>query len=277
MSLNELDEVTKSGQGGQAFFGLKDDGEKAVVRFLVETEDDLEPVTVHNVKTGGKYRKVNCLRTRKDSPIADCPFCAHGGEEMGKRVGKIYVHLVHYEGTKGPNGWTFTGERKVKLWERPATFATEIKSLMLDYNPLYQYLIEITRRGKKGTMQVSYNYSLIPNLNQDDFPLLEEDWEFQDASGSIVANKTADEMNYYLQNGDFADANENNNAQQNVGVTRRGTTTAQPAYSQPAQPTAQPSAPAQPAYTQPTQTTGQPAPQANGQVTSRAVGRRGAL
>lgn len=251
------------------FFGLKDDGDRAVVRFLIETPEDIQGCNVHEVLVDGKRRKVSCLREKGDG-VEKCPLCSSNDLDIKKTRVKYYIHLVEYEGTYTlGKGWNFNGNRVVKIWERPGVFETELKGLMAEYNPFYNQLFEIKRVGKKGDTNTKYNIYPV-QYPQNEFPLSEEDWEFTDVLGGIVADKSAEEMQHYLATGKFS---ETTNNQQTVGVTRRGTST------QSTQPTQVVSEPVQstPVYQEQPQPVAQPQPAPSQPTATRAVGRRGAL
>ena len=68
VNFNNLDEAelnggNNNGSGNDVgFFTLKNDNDEAVVRFMCDSTDDFEILTVHDVQIGQRYRKVNCIR-----------------------------------------------------------------------------------------------------------------------------------------------------------------------------------------------------------------------
>ena len=57
-----------------AYFSLKDDGDKELVRFMLNSIEDVDGYAVHRVKVNGYDRNVNCLRSYSD-PLDKCPLC----------------------------------------------------------------------------------------------------------------------------------------------------------------------------------------------------------
>ena len=56
------------------YFGLKNDGDEAVVRFMHDDVSTFEILTVHDIVINGKHRKINCIRDPHD-PLEKCPLC----------------------------------------------------------------------------------------------------------------------------------------------------------------------------------------------------------
>ena len=76
------------------YFGLAEDGDTGIVRFNVQTLDDIKIVSKHRLKTAtGKIRNIACLRTSPDQSLDVCPLCA-AGEKVSFRA---YVPLISYE------------------------------------------------------------------------------------------------------------------------------------------------------------------------------------
>ena len=179
-SMNEADNY--GNQGGSSFFTLKDDKDTAKVRFLYETIDDVEGYAVHRVQVGDKERYVNCLRSYNE-PIDNCPFCA----AQLKVTPKLFIKLYNED----------AGE--CQIWERGKAYFQRLASLSSRYNPLVNEIVEIERSGKKGDMQTTYEFYPIENapVNIDDLP------ECPEPLGTIILDKTYDEMNEYLDTGSF--------------------------------------------------------------------------
>lgn len=178
----KMEDVEKySNGGGGSYFTLKDDKDTARVRFLYDTMDDVEGTLCHEVTmSDGRKRYVECLRTY-DEPIEKCPFCG----AKYKVIPKLFIQLYNED----------AGE--VQVWERGKRYFEKLASLCARYNPLRDKLIEIERQGKKGDMKTEYNF----------YPLDDKceklDVEHADIIGTMVLSKTADEMNYYLENDKF--------------------------------------------------------------------------
>lgn len=103
------------------------------------------------------------------------------------------------------------GSKESKIWSRGKTFFQQLSSLCSRYNPLVSTPIEVERCGKKGDQ--STTYAMYPR--QSDNKLIQDFPEIT-AEGICFQQKTAEEMNYYLENGMFPEEvqTRNNQAQQ---------------------------------------------------------------
>ena len=177
------------GQGGGGFFSLKDDGDTAEVRFLYNGIDDVQGMSVHTIKekVNGKEirRYVNCLR-EYNQPIDDCPFCKAGYPVQAKLFVPIYD----------------VASDTTKTWERGKKFFAKISHLCSRYSkkgePLVSHIFEVSRIGKAGDQTTTYE---VDEIDQDDTKL--EDLPEAPSIGGLVWEKTADDMEYYLQEGQF--------------------------------------------------------------------------
>lgn len=169
-------------QGGGGFFQLKNDKDVATVRFLYDSIDDVEGLSVHTVQLGDKKRYVNCLREYNDS-MDVCPFCRDGKFTTAKLF--IPVYDVNTD--------------KLLIWERGKKFFSKMSSLCSRYPNLVSHVFEIERNGMKGDTATTYE---IYEVDKDD-TTMEDMPEVPDIVGGIVLDKSADDMEYYLQNGDF--------------------------------------------------------------------------
>ena len=173
------------GQGGGGYFGLKNDKDVATVRFMYNSMDDVEGYAVHEVEIDGRKRWVNCLRDY-NQPKDDCPFCKAGRFQTAK----LFIPLYNVD------------EDKCQVWERGKKFFSKISSICARYatkEPLVSHTFEIERNGQSGDMQTTYEIYETGNDNTtlDDLP------DRLDILGNVVLDKTADEMQYYLDNGEF--------------------------------------------------------------------------
>ena len=202
-SMNEADNY--GGNGGGSFFTLKDDKDKARVRFLYRGVEDVKGYACHKVAVGDKDRYVNCLRAYNE-PLDKCPFCA----AQLKVTPRLFLSLYNED----------AGE--VQVWERSKSYFQRLASLSSRYNPLHNEIIEIERSGKKGDMHTTYEFYPIENepVNLDDF-------EITNPLGTIILDKTAEDMNVYLDTGAFPDTNEgssnNYNNRENLEQPQRRT------------------------------------------------------
>lgn len=170
------------------YFGLKNDGDEALVRIMHDSVEDFEILTVHEVtNANGKKYKVNCLRDIND-PLDMCPLCDSGSAQSRK----IYVHLIQY--TKDPLSGQVTAEPF--YWEKPLGFATELKTLITEYGPLSTSLFKIKRNGAPGDRSTRYTIMYAPPSIYDSHTYAPhpELFEGHTAAGERVANKTYEEL-----------------------------------------------------------------------------------
>lgn len=212
-NMNDADNY--GGNSGGSFFTLKDDRDKARVRFLYGGVEDVKGYAVHRVKVGDKERYVNCLRAYNE-PLDKCPFCA----AQIKVTPRLFLNVFNEDANE------------VQIWERSKAYFPRIASLSSRYNPLYNEIIEIERSGKKGDMQTTYEFYPIENV-----PTNLDDYEVTDPIGTIILDKSYDEMNEYLDTGSFPqnEKSSNNNSNNDVpwdnrdnGVSRRTPNNAPP-------------------------------------------------
>lgn len=176
------------GQGGGGFFSLKNDKDVATVRFMYNTIDDVEGFAVHEIEVDGRKRYVNCLR-EYNQPVDDCPLCA----AKQRVIAKVFVHVYDEE------------TQEIKIWDRGKTFFSKISSLCARYNPLVSTPFEIERNGKKGDTSTTYETYALPtdDLTLEDLP------EVPELLGTLILDKTYEELEFYLDNGYFEEEIEN--------------------------------------------------------------------
>jgi hypothetical protein len=179
------------GQGGTGYFSLKDDKDTAQVRFMYDRIDDIEGYSVHKVSVDGKDRYVNCLREYND-PVDVCPFC----KNRMYVTAKLFVPIYNED------------TRRVQIWERGKKFYGKLSSILSrtvkNNNSVASYLFEIERNGKKGDTSTTYEIYVAggpDDTNLDNLPAV------PDVIGSLVLDKSADDMDYYLHNGVFPENN----------------------------------------------------------------------
>lgn len=183
-AMEEADNYSQSNAG--SYFVLKDDKDTARVRFLYRTVDDIVGYTVYRVQVGDKERYVNAIRTYNE-PIENDPFAMAGYKVQVK----LFIPLYNED----------TGE--VQIWERGKTYFSRLASMANRYNPLYNEVIEIERNGKKGDQKTEYQFYPIEH---SEFDLSEI--EIPDPLGTIILDKTYDEMQYYVEHGRFPESSE---------------------------------------------------------------------
>lgn len=197
------------GNGGSNFFSLKNDKDVATVRFMYNTIEDVEGYAVHEVEVDGKKRYVNCLRSYNE-PVDKCPLCA----ARYKVLAKLFVMLYDVDA------------EEVKVWDRGKTFFSKLSSLCARYNPLVSTPFEIERNGKKGDTKTTYEtYAL-----DTDETKLEDLPEIPELLGTLILDKTAEELNYFLDNGVFPGSNEHEQEEQLA--RRRSAVSARPSRPQ---------------------------------------------
>lgn len=183
--------------GGSDWFQLKNDGDVARVQFMLNDIDDIPIFSTHKVKVGDKERYVDCLRSPQD-PIDACPFCAAG---LPAKAVRFIVMYQHEDG-------------KVKIWERGRQFISKLQGLINRYNPLEEKVFEIERHGKAGDTSTKYEvYPLdgVDSVNLDDI-------EMPELEGSLILQKSFEEMEEYLDTGSFPNTGDSSDAP----IRRRG-------------------------------------------------------
>ena len=178
---NEVDNY--GGSGGSSFFTLKDDGDVARVRFMYNSMEDVVGYAVHEVEIDGKKRYVNCLRSYNE-PKSKCPFCNANSFQRAK----LYIPVYDID------------EDEVKIWERGKNFFAKMSALCARYSnaktPLVAHTFDVERHGKKGDTGTTYE---VYETGADD-TTLEDLPEIPEVLGTIILDKTADDMEYYLDN-----------------------------------------------------------------------------
>lgn len=169
-------------QSNSDWFSLPNDKDIARVQFMCDKYEDLEVYACHRVKVGEKERYVDCLRAY-DEPIDKCPFCAEGYPVKPVRFVIMFQH----------------DDQKVKIWERGKNFISKLQGLFNRYSPLSSYVFEIERNGKKGDKETKYE--IFPMDRVEPFDLSEI--EYPELLGGIILSKDAEEMEHFLQTGDF--------------------------------------------------------------------------
>ena len=229
-------ESKNSGPKGYKFFGLKNDGDSAIVRILHQSKADLDINVIHKVPVDGKDRRISCLRDPKD-PSKKCPLC-----EAGTAVQvRTFVHLLVYE--KDENG----NQVKVhKVFDRGRDFIQKIQNLSETYPPLYDTLFKVVRNGKAGDQTTTYDFMPLPpqTFNSTNYPYTPEDLQYDSVCGTAVWEKTAAEMENYLVTGTFPLPNKKPEQTQTEQVEPRPTVAPEttvvgvtnPSYAQPATP-----------------------------------------
>lgn len=203
--------------GSSEWFQLKNDGDVARVQFMFDGIDEIPTFSTHRIKIGDKERQVDCLRMPGD-PIDKCPLCEAGVPAKAARF------IVMYQ----------LDDQKVKIWERGRQFISKLQGLINRYNPLSSHVFEIERHGRAGDQSTKYEIYPVDSVAPEDISQL----EMPELEGSLVLQKTADEMEVYLETGEFP-SNQDDSA-----PVRRRTQESRPAGSAPRRQTPAGGAPA---------------------------------
>lgn len=207
VNFNNLDEAelnsgNNAGNGNDVgFFTLKNDNDEAVVRFMCDSTDDFEILTVHDVQIGQRYRKVNCIRDPRE-PLDNCPLCKAGT----KISNRFFIKLIQYNRVTDPNTGVQSIVPQAMIWERSTAYAKTLKSYLDNYGPLSDVICKIIRHGKAGDMQTTYE--IVPNLSKTVFPdevYVKDPTLFGtfEAFGTIVMDRNYEEMTHFIATGEF--------------------------------------------------------------------------
>ncbi|MCQ2474144.1 MAG: hypothetical protein MJ098_08415 [Saccharofermentans sp.] len=174
------------GKGGAGFFRLKGRN-TAHIRFLYSDITDVEGYAVHEIDLYGKKRYVDCLRGEHDT--ADkCPLCSVGNWAQVKYLVPVYDEDAD----------------EVLTWDRGKAFGRRLEKLFAKYateGPLCGTCFTVTKEiNHEG---VPY-YTFEPDYN-DGATLYELPEYRTTVYGNLVLVKTAEEMEEYLEYGDFGD------------------------------------------------------------------------
>lgn len=171
------------------YFSLKNDKDTAKIRLLYNGADDIDGYTVHRVKVGDYEKPVNCL-SEDGAPIDACPFCMANIKKQAR------VWIPVYD----------ESDNAIKFWERPNNFYGKLTGLCSRYPNIVSQLFEVERRGEAGYQKTDYDFYPIGSKDGTTIEDLLDDCgldELPKALGTKVLNKTADEMDYYLEHGEF--------------------------------------------------------------------------
>jgi hypothetical protein len=232
--------VVSKAQSGSAntgvkvgFFKLKNDQDEALIRINVNSMEDLQFATVHQLGAAQRWMKVGCLNP-VGSYSDNCPLCsavAAGNTSIGKASKKVYVQML--ASYKDAATGQFSAAVPV-IWERPAGFATEIAGKLRDYGPLTERVFKITRNGAANSMQTTYAISYIPVYDKPeavptDFSAFNN---FNIAKHSFW-EKSVEDMNTFLATGSFPEYVKNQAPAEGAYVAPAAPAASTPTYTQP--------------------------------------------
>lgn len=190
-SYEDADKYGGSGSG-RSYFSLKDDGDTAQIHLLGDDMKDFPGYAVHRVPIGDGFRYVNCLR-EAGQPVDVCPFCAEGkhSPDISKVWAKLFIPIYNIDADE------------VQIWERGKNFFRELAQYCAHTPHASEAITEVTRSGKKG--DTSTTYRLYEMKEKDNFDIENVRDEIPEIIGTIVLDKTAEDMEYYLDHGSFDD------------------------------------------------------------------------
>lgn len=186
------------------YFSLKNDGDRAKVKFAYNSISDIETFSLHEVEINGKKRYVDCLRDIDGN--GKCPFC----DKKFKLVTKTFFKLY--------NADTDT----IQIWERGIKQAPALENMLkMSRSPkIVNDSYEIVRHGKPGSMDTHYElvYKASDETTLEDLPTAPELY------GHWILQKTAEEMEYFITNNEFPQVKSNETGQtgsEDAGVNKR--------------------------------------------------------
>lgn len=176
------------------YFTLKKDKDVARIRFLYNGAEDIDGYVVHRVKVGDYERPVNCLYER-DGAIDDCPFC----KAKIARQARVFIPVFNED----------IGE--IQIWERPNSFYGQLAGWCARYPNTVGQVLEVERNGEAGSRSTTYTFYPVGQPDDTTVNDILDDCDMDELPkvlGTKVLSKTADDMEYYLQNGEFPDRTE---------------------------------------------------------------------
>ena len=174
-----------------SYFSLKDDGDSAIVRILVDSPDQLNIVGLHRESIMGRNRAVSCMRRVNDPPEA-CPFCAAGE----KLLYHVFIPVLEYQ--RNDNNEIVATP---KIWERSISYVDIISNLIDNYGPLSTNIFKIVRRGAAGSRDTRYDIVYcIPTVYKPElYPMDEKAFEGYKVLGTAVLEVNEEEALQILQ------------------------------------------------------------------------------
>lgn len=184
---------------GLDWLKLSNDGDSEIVQFLMTDCADIPIFSAHTIELNGKERTINCPREPEDS-VDVCPLCASGAAT------KVCRYILMYSHTS----------KKILVWERGPQFIKKLEVLSNRYNPLSKMVFEIVRNGAKGNTKTTYEVLPVTDVEPIDVSQL----DVPDILGTIVMDKTPDEINEFMMTGNFPQV-ENDKVPSRQAPTRR--------------------------------------------------------
>lgn len=211
VALSDIDKYQSNSRG---FFKLENDKDVAQVRFLYKTMEDVDQdvFCVHRIKVGDQDRYVNCLREGPNDPVDDCPFCAAG---WGRTV-RLFLQLAEVtdfdKKTKDDIAW------EPKVFDRGPNFAKKIDGIFSRVKgDICGTMFEIERQGKKGDQGTDYGVFSVntDGLKLEDLPAR------KDILGTVVMDKSWEDMDAFVQTDQFPNEDDEDDAPKRRGSRGR--------------------------------------------------------
>lgn len=187
------------------FFSLTDNNDSAEVRFMYKALEDIQPDAVHQVKVNGKDKFVDCLRQAED-PLEKCPFCKSGLKPVVKYFLEMFVISKTENGVKKP-------VNQVCIWTRGGSQIIDIEADIEDdvidgvadgtAKDLSSFIVKITRKGVRKDSKTRYKFKVLKAVEGESLEDLPEEVELRAEDKAMILVKTAEEMEYYLENEEF--------------------------------------------------------------------------
>lgn len=209
---NEYQNVVARAQGNQnnsansvkvGFFKLKADGDSALIRINCSNTSELQFASVHQLGAETKWMKIGCLN-EVGSYSDNCPLCAAvaaGNTAIGKAKKQVFVQMMcsYIDPTTG----AVTAAIPV-IWERPAGFANDLNGKIRDYGDLRNVVFKVTRHGAARDPKTTYSIDYLPLYDKTEYVPA----DFSAFTNFNIAKhsfweKTADEINAFLETGSF--------------------------------------------------------------------------
>lgn len=205
LSFSDLEKYGNNNSSDLSYFKLSNDKDEAQVRVMLNKLEDMEDgymFSCHEVKVEGSEwgKAVACLREYND-PVSKCPFCEAGY----KVIPKIYIPLYNED------------TEEVQIWTRGKGFMQKFTSICSRYSKptIVSHLFTIQRNGESGSMQTTYEMF----MDEVDDTVLEDLPEVPKILGRCVLDKSAEEMEYYLQEHEFPSKDD---SEEEKPIRRRG-------------------------------------------------------
>ena len=205
-SYEDADKYGSNGSGG-SYFKIEGDMEVKRVRLLGRDMNDFPGYACHEIRIGDKRRLVNCLRNHGD-PVSVCPLC----NNRNKQLAKVFIPLYNLE------------DEEIQIWERGKTIFPILASYCKRHKNVVSFITEIERHGKPRDTNTTYALYEAEEQGDEEVSLGDFKDDIPEILGRYVLDKTAEEMEEYINTGEFPDDSlDNRRRSDDEGVRRRST------------------------------------------------------